>query len=180
MITYIALLRGINVSGKNKILMADLKQMLLQLELSNITTYIQSGNVVFTSDEVDATVLSEKIHTKILNTFKLDVPVLVIASSTLQAIFKNNPFLSEEEKEIYFVLLATKPNATLVSEINKGTYATEKFTITDHCVYLHCLNGFGKAKCNNNFFERKLKVQATTRNYKTMAKLISLCEALEA
>lgn len=179
MITYIALLRGINVSGKNKILMADLKQMLLKLKLANVTTYIQSGNVVFTTDEVDVTVLSEKIKKEIFKVFGLDVPVLVLAASALQTIFKNNPFTAEEEKEIYFVLLATTPNATLVSEINKGTYATEKFVITNSCIYLRCLNGAGKAKCNNNFFERKLKVQATTRNYKTMVKLIEISETLQ-
>ena len=175
---YIALLRGINVSGKNKVLMVDLKQMLLKLKLDNVTTYIQSGTVVFTSDEVDITVLSEKIQTQILNTFKLDVPVLVVAASALQTIFKNNPFTAEEEKETYFVLLKSAPDTVLISEVNKGTYETEKFVITNSCIYLHCLNGFGKAKCNNNFFERKLKVQATTRNYKTMAKLIEISETL--
>lgn len=180
MITYIALLRGINVSGKNKIVMADLKQMLLQLGFSNITTYIQSGNIVFSSKEVDATVLSEKIHKQILNTFKLDVPVLVLASSTLQTIFNNHPYAEEDEKQIYFVLLKSTPSAALVAELNKGTYATEKFVVTNNCLYLLCLNGFGKAKCNNNFFERKLGVQATTRNYKTIAKLVEISKNTEA
>ncbi|WP_435315278.1 DUF1697 domain-containing protein [Cellulophaga fucicola] len=179
MITYIALLRGINVSGKNKILMADLKQMLLKLKLANVTTYIQSGNVVFTTDEVDVTVLSEKIKKEIFKVFGLDVPVLVLAASALQTIFKNNPFTAEEEKETYFVLLKSAPNTVLISEVNKGTYATEKFVITNSCIYLRCLNGAGKAKCNNNFFERKLKVQATTRNYKTMVKLIEISETLQ-
>ena len=174
MITYIALLRGINVSGQKKILMAELREMLEKMKLSNVETYIQSGNVVFKSAVENVEVLSEKIGKGILNTFGFDVPILVCKASTLTQIFKNNPYEDKDAKAVCFVLLKETPEQHLIDELGKVTYPNEFFKVTPNCVYLYCLNGFGKAKCNNNFFERKLKVQATTRNYNTMVKLLEM------
>lgn len=173
--TYIALLRGINVSGQKKIKMADLKQTLENSGLQNVKTYIQSGNIVFDSEITETDVLQDKIHNTILNDFTFEVPVLVKTSNQLEKILKANPFADEvEENRLYFVLLKKSPEQSLVNEFNEVNFVNEDFNITNACVYLCCKKGYGNAKLNNNLVERKLKVQATTRNLKTMQKLVEI------
>jgi len=173
---YIALLRGINVSGKNKIKMTALQLLLQDLGLSAVQTYIQSGNVIFNAKSNPAEVLEEKIRDGILSQFGFDVPVLVLKLEEFQKIYTNNTYVKtiEEFKNLYYVLLQNVPKPELVEGLNAMEFANEEFRITDNCIYLNCHKGYGNAKCNNNFFERKLKVVATTRNHKTMTKLLEL------
>ena len=114
------------------------------------------------------------IHEAIKSHFGFEVPVLVLKSQELKQIFDDCPFSSEKKENSYFMMLYTSANKNLVHEISKLSYPNEEFYITDSCVYFYCSLGYGKAKMNNNFFERKLKVTATARNYKTMVKLLSL------
>lgn len=175
--TYIALLRGINVSGKNKIPMADLRAMLTDMGLNSVKTYIQSGNVVFQSKEDKTAILEASIKENIKSAFGFEVPVLVKTKTELEVIFKSNPYTDSDaikEKQVYFVLLKNPAERELVKAFHSEKYATEDFKITDDCVYLLCKIGYGKAKLNNNLIERKLKVEATTRNYNTMVKLLDM------
>lgn len=173
--TYIALLRGINVSGQKKIPMADLRELLTKSGLQNVQTYIQSGNVIFESSENHIQKLEEKIHVLIKTHFGFEVPILIKTSKQLLEIFDACPFSEEKKINSYFTLLYSTPNEKLVNEISKTSYPNEEFIIIKNCIYFNSALGYGKAKCNNNFFERKLKITATARNYKTMAKLLSLC-----
>ncbi|WP_346880965.1 DUF1697 domain-containing protein [uncultured Algibacter sp.] len=172
--TYIALLRGINVSGQKKVPMADLRELLTQIDFKSIQTYIQSGNVVFKSSQTDKNKLEEQIAKRIEEHFGFLVPVLVKTSNDIQEILDDCPYPDEKMQRSYFTLLHTSPNNTLVDVVSKEVYKNESFVISPQCVYFFSELGYGKAKCNNNFFERKLKVSATTRNYKTMLKLLSL------
>ena len=174
---YIALLRGINVSGKRKVPMADLRTMLTDIGLANVKTYIQSGNVVFESKEDNTAILEDSIAEHIKSTFGFEVPVLVKTKTELEVIFKSNPYMDLDaiaEKQLYFVLLKNLAEKELTKAFHSEKYANEDFKITDDCVYLLCKIGYGKAKLNNNLIERKLKVEATTRNYNTMVKLLDL------
>jgi len=173
--TYIALLRGINVSGQKKIKMADLRQVLEENGLKNVKTYIQSGNIIFDSEPVDRSALQEKIAIIIRQQFGFDVPTLVLRKNDVEHILKANPFHEEaEENKLYYVLLKSTPKEVLVEQFNQLQFEHEGFKITDTCVYLFCKGGYGKAKLNNNLIENKLKVEATTRNHKTMLKLLEL------
>ncbi|TYA69906.1 DUF1697 domain-containing protein [Seonamhaeicola marinus] len=172
--TYIALLRGINVSGQKKIPMAELRELLTHSGLNNVQTYIQSGNVIFQASEENKTVLQAKIHDAIHDHFGFSVPILVLEPVTLNEIFNNSPFPQNEKEKSYFMFLYEKPENKLVKEVSQLNYPNEAFKVTDNSVYFYCSTGYGKAKCSNNFFERKLKVTATARNYKTMVKLLSL------
>lgn len=175
--TYIALLRGINVSGQKKVKMADLRQMLQRLGFQEVTTYIQSGNIVLKSDETQIGAIENKITQGINDAFGFEVPILVKPKREIQNILENNPFDNAEDIEansIYFVLLKEMPESSLIEFFNKEKYDSERFAIIDKCVYLCCKNGYGKAKLNNNLIERKLKVSATTRNYRTMTKLLEM------
>ncbi|GAA3636173.1 DUF1697 domain-containing protein [Flavivirga jejuensis] len=172
--TYIALLRGINVSGQKKVPMAELRELLTNSGLENVQTYIQSGNVIFKSPEKDVQKLELKIHEAINTHFGFEVPILVKTPEDLQQIFDNCPFPEEEKMSSYFTLLYAIPDTNLIKEASKISYPNEVFVITDACIYFYSFTGYGKAKYNNNFFERKLKTTATARNYKTMVKLLSL------
>ncbi len=171
---YIALLRGINVSGQKKIKMEDLRSLLSSNEFENIRTYIQSGNIVFTSATDKALPLEHKIAELIKEAYGFDVPVLVLAIKELEIIMKNNPFKAEQQKQTYFTLLSAKPSKEAITVVESLSYEGETVAVTANCVYFFSEKGYGKAKMNTNFLERKLKVTATTRNYKTMEKLILL------
>lgn len=172
--TYIALLRGINVSGQKKIPMADLRNLLTEEGFLNVKTYIQSGNVVFQSDLKDERIIANHISKAILKQFGFEVPVLVKTPEDFKFIFEASPFSDEALKKSYFMLLFDKPKPELTEQIQQLTSSEEAFTINEKCIYFFSQNGYGKTKFNNNFFERKLNVIATARNYNTMVKLLSL------
>ncbi len=172
--TYIALLRGINVSGQKKIPMAELRELLSNIGLESVQTYIQSGNVIFKALEKETQKLELKIHEAIKTHFGFEVPILVKRPQDLQEVFDNCPFPEEKKVNSYFTLLYAIPDKDLIAEASKISHPNEEFVITDNCIYFHCSTGYGKAKYSNNFFERKLKTTATARNYKTMVKLLEL------
>jgi uncharacterized protein (DUF1697 family) len=179
MITYIALLRGINVSGKNKIKMVDLKQLLLNLGYTDITTYIQSGNVIFKSNIKDKVVIEKTIISAITNHFNLTIKVLIITKSELNTIFNSNPFLNNDasidSSKLHVTILDKKPNFETI--LNLETFknnSNDEFKFVNNIIYLYCPNGYGKTKLTNNLFENKLKIAATTRNWKTITKLFEL------
>lgn len=172
----IAILRGINVGGHKKIIMADLKLLFEELGFAEVKTYVQSGNVVFSppNPRRGKDALSTIIYEGIKNQFGFEVPVLVKNISELEEILAGCPFSEEKKVSSYFTLLNETPSKNLVKEIMDHTYPNEEFVISKNCVYFFSENGYGNAKCNNNFFEKKLKVSATTRNYRTLIKLIAL------
>ena len=105
------------------------------------------------------------------------MPTLVKSREELNSIFDANPFTDAsdiENKRVYFALLKKPPQIELAEKFKNEDYPGEQFTITDECVYLNYTLGAGKAKLNNNLIERKLKVSATSRNYRTMTKLLEL------
>lgn len=167
---YIILLRGINVSGKNKLPMQDLRNLLQELGYQNVQTYIQSGNIILESvkNKID---ISKEIKLEIKNKFGYEVPVIIRTIEEFTKEFDNYPFSTENPKIVAFVFLDLKPEATNfeIKGINE-----DKFLINDKMVYIYCPTGFAKTKLSNNLFERKLKVTATTRNYNTTKKLFNL------
>jgi len=170
--TFIALLRGINVSGQKKIKMAELRKSLTQNGLENVQTYIQSGNIIFDSEVLDTSTLEHKIHDVIAKDFGFEVPTLVVSGNAIPKVMEANPFAKKaEENKLYYVLLKQVPEKELVAQFEELNFTNEDFHVTENCVYLMCKKGYGNAKLNNNLIERKLKVDATTRNQKTMLKL---------
>ena len=178
--TYIALLRGINVSGYNKIKMVDLKLLLESLHLQNIETYIQSGNVIFESELSDHTGLENKILEAIKTKFGYDINIVVIPKDKLKQIFISNPFLAESNIDIgklCVVVLRDAPDITGLDALKHVSAAgRDQFHLIDHHVYVHCPGGFARTKLTNNLFEKKLKTPATTRNWRTITKLYELSQ----
>lgn len=175
--TYLALLRGINVGGHKKVPMADLRQVLTESGLQNVKTYIQSGNVIFQSSNKSIDSIKEKISKAIESHFGFKVPVLVKTKKEMQSVFDSCPFSKEKKENSYFTLLYTIPEKKIIEEKNNlEKPANEEFVITDNCIYFYSSTGYGRTKYNNNFFERKLNVVATARNYKTICKLLQMLE----
>ncbi|NJB36729.1 DUF1697 domain-containing protein [Croceivirga sp. JEA036] len=169
---YIVFLRGINVSGQKMIKMADLK-LALAPEFETVITYIQSGNLVVESG-LSPLEIQQKIGAIIQKKYAFEVPVIVISSSDLKTILDNNPFKNQEEKNLYFCLLKEKPDSDIEKRFKLLAFENEEFYMTAKCIYLNCYKGYGRAKLNNNYVEQKLKVEATTRNLKTMLKMLEL------
>jgi len=171
MTTYISLLRGINVSGQNKIRMADLREMYESLGFEQVETYLQSGNVVFEAAESDGDALGQRIEAAIGAAWGFDVAVLMRRPADIERIVAGNPFLTkrnEDPVKLYITFLDVAPGDIDASGLNGTEGRADSCIVGEREVFVFCANGYGRTKLSNTFFERKLKVQATTRNWKTV------------
>ncbi|MFC5270843.1 DUF1697 domain-containing protein [Adhaeribacter terreus] len=175
--TYIALLRGINVSGHKKIKMPELKAMFEELGFTNVRTYIQSGNVVFESETSED--LESKISAKIQEQFGFEVSVICRTSAEMKQVIARNPFekmVGFEPEKLYITFLQQTPSAEKLEALQAFTFEPEMYTVSGKEIYVYCFNGYGNTKLENAFFEKKLKVAATTRNWRTVNKLIEMSQ----
>jgi uncharacterized protein (DUF1697 family) len=181
MTTYIAILRGINVSGNRPIKMDALKVLCAKEGLTNTQTYIQSGNLVFQHEKKDPTEIETKLSSAIQKTFGFDVPVIVRDMTSWGKLISSNPFSVDPAKDEAFfhvTFLSGKPAAADLLKINTLVFKDDVFKIVGKEVFLYCPKGYGITKLNNGFFENKLKLQATTRNWKTVKQLWTMAEGI--
>ncbi len=178
MTTYIAILRGINVSGAKPVKMETLRKSFQNIGFTDVTTYIQSGNVVFTATETETTKLAAQIAEAIKTDFGFEVAVIVLSASELRTIIENNPLNNGTNNTafLHVTFLSENPAAFHLSEIEARKQGNEAIVIEGKAVYLYCPHGYGKTKLTNTFLESKLKVAATTRNWKTTCELLRLAE----
>jgi uncharacterized protein (DUF1697 family) len=172
--TSCSLLRGINVSGTKKILMADLKALYEALNLQNVKTYIQSGNVVFQHAPEETETLAPRIGAAILAQYGFDVPIVIRSASEVEAVLHANPFLKREGIELtqlHVSFLSEAPDPQRIGVLKEANIGADEWEIVGKEVYILCNNGYGNTKLSNGFLESKLKVQATTRNWKTVQTL---------
>jgi uncharacterized protein (DUF1697 family) len=177
MTTYISMLRGINVGGHKKIKMDILKQLYVELGYTNVQTYIQSGNVIFQTQDSDTVDLVKRITKHLLEVTGLEVPVLVLKLDEMKRIIENNPFLFDSSKNptsFHVTFLSAIPDTTSVEKMRLTNYGADQFEQLDKVIYVYCPTGYGTTKLTNTFFENKLKVTATTRNWKTVNELVRL------
>lgn len=174
--THIVLLRGVNVSGKKIVKMAVLKAVLIDNGFKNVITYIQSGNIILSSD-LEKDLVSTKVQQLIYDHFQLQIAVFCLDLQEMEFALKNNPFTdSIEPNKLFFTFLSEEPAAHLLADLEKIDFATDQFKIIDKVLYFYLPNGMSNSKLNNNFFEKKLKVTATGRNLNTIHKLIDLAK----
>ena len=177
--TYISILRGINVSGQKSIKMNILEKMYENLDFKNVLTYVQSGNVISQYRSEKPEILERKIQNQIKTDFGYDVPVIILTLDRLKKIVDANPLMEDPAKEksfLHYTFLGSVPENYNQVEILKRKSEQEEIYFTDDAIYLYCPNGYGRTKLNNNFLERKLKITATTRNWKTTLKLLELAQ----
>jgi len=179
MVTIISMLRGINVGGHNKILMNDLKDLYSSLGFQNVRTYIQSGNVVFNFPDIERSDLERMIVDAIKKRFDLDIDVINRTSEEIRSVLNNKPISCEDESKLYVTFLREKVEDLDLLELEKVKGTREEFHLSGSEIYLMYPDGIGRTKLNNSYIERKLKVQATTRNWRTVKKLNEMCSIIE-
>jgi uncharacterized protein (DUF1697 family) len=175
--TFISILRGINVSGHRVIKMEALKMSCGELGFQNIRTYIQSGNLVFESALADTNAISESIHGKILDAFGYDVPVITMTIAELEQVVLDNPFSNDKSKDpscFHVAFLSEVPSPQRIEKLNEAELNNDAFALVDKAVYLYCPDGYSNSKLTNALIEKKLKVIATTRNWKTTNVLLKM------
>ena len=177
MTTYICMLRGINVSGQKPVKMDRLKALCESLGLTRVTTYIQSGNVVFASPASDAHELEGLIRESIERVFGYQVHVFIRTVEEFARISMVNPFLEEpgiDLSKLHVTFLSASPHPTGIDQLSAVDAGSDRLRSMGREIYLHCPDGYGKTRLSNPFLEKKLGVSATTRNWKTVLKLVEI------
>ncbi|WP_372367820.1 DUF1697 domain-containing protein [Candidatus Uabimicrobium sp. HlEnr_7] len=173
--TYIALFRSINVGGKNSLKMKDLISYLKNFGLHNIKTYIQSGNVVFSSFEEISPTLSQEISAIILEKHGFSPHVLILTVNQFEKIISKNPFLNEQDQKNHIYFLFEKPDVSKLFELDKIKKESEQFLLCDNAFYLYAPDGIGRSKLATNV-TKLLGVSATARNWRTICKISDIIE----
>jgi uncharacterized protein (DUF1697 family) len=179
---YVAMLRGINVTGHNIIPMEQLRAHCAALGLKNVKTYVQSGNIVFEAKET-AGHWAGAIETMIKKKYGFDVPVLMRTAAEMESIFKSNPFLKGkgiDMARLYVSFLSGVPKKEGLKALASVAAAEDRFESVDREIYLYCRGGYGNTKLSNNLVEKKLGLSATTRNWNSVGKLCELARVLLA
>ena len=176
--TYAALLRGVNLGSRNRVSMPELRSALEALGLEDVVSYIQSGNVVFRSRTGGAEKLAAAIEETIAERFGIDVAVMLRTSAELARIAAGNPFLrtGADPARLHVIFLGGKPAAKAAAQLDPERSPPDEFRLEGREVYLHTPNGFGRSKLTVDYFERRLGVAGTARNWRTLGKLIELTE----
>ena len=175
--TYVALLRGINLSGHKIVKMDQLRKMFEEMGFAEVKTYIQSGNVVFNAPARDPASLAKKIEEKIVRQFGFPVPVLVKTAAEVGDVIKNNPLVKEKDIDIsklHVTFLSSAPEKSALKMLDGIDAAGDRFCCLEQAVYLYCPNGYHATKLGNNVLEKMLKVGTTTRNWRTVNQLYQM------
>jgi uncharacterized protein (DUF1697 family) len=179
MTAFVSLLRGINVGGHHKIRMDELKELYESLGFKDVLPYIQSGNVVFTSDEADLPRVRGQIEEGFEKKFGFHVEVIVRTSAELREIIDSNPFQNQQNKESKWVVvmfLAALPDETAQEDLLKTYVGPEELFIIGEEVYIYYTQGIGRSKLSHSLIEKKLKTVGTARNWNTILQLQRLIQ----
>ena len=188
MASHVALLRGINVGGRNKVPMAELREVVTSLGHTGVTTYIQSGNVLFSTPETDTARLASALQEAIGEAFGLAVSVVVLSRDQLAAILDRNPYPDEPKPQyVHVVFLGSEPPRDLLDRIKAAESAAaakgsrDTVTAAGEALFLHTPDGYGTSELAEAVLRiigppGKASIVATARNWATSTKLLSLCE----
>lgn len=168
--SYIGLLRGINVGGKNKVPMAELRTLLESLGLTEVRTLIQSGNVLFSSERpIERTSLEHAIARQFLvNTF-----VVLRSPRDLRSVVERNPFGHLDSSKLHVGFMTEKPPAAAVAGLDLERFGPEQCIVDKRELYLHLPDGMARTKLPA-YLDRQLKTPITVRNWNTVTKLVEL------
>ncbi len=180
MTIYISLLRGVNMAGHNTIKMTDLAALMRKTGFKDAETYIQSGNIIFSgSDSLSKTEITSKIEEAIFRKFGHTISAIVRAEKEIREEVSLNPFLSEKDfdpAKMAVLFLTDKPSADQIARVANIDYPPDKFKISGSEIFIYCPNGFGRTKLYTNFFEKKMEVTGTARNWKTINTILEIAE----
>jgi uncharacterized protein (DUF1697 family) len=190
MATHVALLRGINVGGNNKVPMAELRKVVASLGHADVTTYIQSGNVVFTARESDTAALAAGLEQAIAAAFGIQVRVVVFSREELAQVMRDNPYPEEpNHRAVHAVFLSAAPGPEVADGVadaqrrarqkQPGTRDTAQ--VIGRAIFLHTPDGFGRSELASLITSgsrgRAADLAGTARNWATVTKLLAMCDA---
>jgi uncharacterized protein (DUF1697 family) len=176
--TYLALLRGINVGGKNMLPMKDLRDLFAAAGCDDVQTYIQSGNVIFRADPNVVAPLSDAITARIAERFGYRVPIVLRTAEEIGDVIRHNPFIAEgaAEDTLHVLFLAGRPNAGSVDALDPDRSPPDVFTVRGREIYLRLPNGAARTRLTNAYFDAKIATVSTGRNWRTVKALFALME----
>lgn len=178
---YIALLRGINISGKNKISMPELKKLLEENNYQNVSTYLNSGNIIFECNIDNKETIMDNIHTLIKTKFLLDIPVYITTDKELETILNNSPkWWGSSNKEIYdnliFIIPPTKYEE-VYNTIGSPKESLEQIEEYNNCIFWSFdLNNYRKSNWWVKTASTDIKDKITIRTANTMRKILEICQ----
>ncbi len=172
----IALLRGINVGGRNRLPMKELAAIFAEAGCEGVRTYIQSGNVVFRRNSESTDDMANVISESILSKFGYRVPVITRSASELRDIVQANPFVDSgaTADKLHVVFLGGTPDGTRLNTLDPDRSPPDEFSAGTREVYLHCPQGFARTKFTNAYFDSRLETISTTRNWRTVLRLFGM------
>ena len=175
--TFVALLRGINVGGRNRLLMAELKSMFQEAGCRSARTYIQSGNVVFRSTREEAHQVCKGVRAALAERVGTDIPIILRSEEELAKIVVANPFpAAEDEPRLLHVgFLSDRPTSDRISALDPNRSPPDEFAVREREVYLYLPNGAARSKLTAAYFDRTLGTAATFRNWRTVKALQRFC-----
>ena len=175
--TYVALLRGVNVGGKNKLPMKDLVAMFSSAGCADPRNYIQSGNVVFRASPRLASTVGEVIGARIEERFGFRPPLVVRSATALREVAGANPFLARgaDPDSLHAAFLSVAPDAARVAALDPARSPPDEFVVRGDTVYLMLPNGVGRTKLSNSWLDTRLACVSTVRNWRTVLELLAMC-----
>ena len=173
---HVALLRGVNVGGRNKLPMKDLVSMFRTAGCGDVRTYIQSGNVVFQADSELARRVAGLITESIADRFGYTITVIQRSATELLGAVRANPFAHADAEigQLHAVFLACAPSPALVDGLDPDRSPGDSFTVVGREIFLHCPRGLSRTKFTNAWFDTRLRTVSTMRNWRTALKLLEL------
>ncbi len=178
---YVLLLRGINVGGRNRLPMNDLKELLREQGFERVNHYIQSGNLVFTTDESSTEKMEQEIESAITERFGLSVPAMVMSSAKFEDAVSGFPFLPEEEEKSVLAFLSGEGSGEWADRAEPLTGESERYRRIDDVAYLYCPNGLSKSKAAEALLTAPRKgMKVTTRNWRTVNRIIGLLSEIDS
>lgn len=175
---HVALLRGINVGGRNKLPMKTLVQLFEDAGATEVRTYIQSGNVVYRASAAVSKKLPDAVQQGIARTLTLDVPVVTRTAKRWHEVVGANPYIADgaDTAHLHVAFLADKPTARRIAALDPDRSRTDSFRAIDAELFLHCPGGMARTKLTNAYFDRALATVSTMRNWNTVLKLAAMCD----
>ena len=173
---YVALLRGINLGGRNKLPMRDLSAMFVEAGCTAVRTYIQSGNVVFDAPPELAARLPDVIAARIAGEFGYRTPVVQRTAAQMREVVTGNPFLSAgaDPATLHVLFLAAPPDPQRTAALDPDRSPPDRFAVRGPDVFLHLPGGAARTKLTNDYFDAKLGTVSTGRNWRTVTTLLDL------
>jgi len=172
---WVAMLRGINLGSRNRVSMATLRQLVEEGGVGkNAQIYLQSGNVIFESEEWSEEKVIDSLEARIRERLELEIVVLARSGEEITKVARTYPFGRRDPGSLHVTFLSAEPDSERVQSVPASEFEPDEFKIIGREVYLHLPHGYGRSKLSNASFEKRLGVSATTRNWRTVGALAEM------